>query len=57
MDAAYNATIERFTVADKNATFKKLYDSMSAFRNEQYVRHQVCEATYDNYRIRKRSAT
>jgi len=35
MDAAYNATIELFTeVADKNPTFKKLYDSMSAFRNE-----------------------
>ena len=56
MDAAYNATIELFTeVADKNPTFKKLYDSMSAFRNEQYAWHQDCEANYDNYEIRTRS--
>ena len=32
---------------------KKLYDSMIAFRNEQYQWDQVCEATYDNYMIRK----
>ena len=37
--------------------FKKLYDSMMAFRNEQYSWHQVCEATYDNYMIRQRSRT
>jgi len=56
MDAAYNATIELFTeVADKNPTFKKLYDSMSAFRNEQYAWHQVCEATCDDYETRTRS--
>ena len=52
MDAAYNATNELFTeVADKNPIFKKLYESKSAFRNEQYAWHQVCEVTL----VRKRS--
>jgi TRAP-type mannitol/chloroaromatic compound transport system substrate-binding protein len=58
MDAAYTATNELFTeVADKNPIFKKLYESMSTFRNEQYAWHQVCEVTYDSYMIRKRSRT
>ena len=26
---------------------------MTAFRNDQYQWHQVCESTYDNYMIRK----
>ena len=39
-------------ISAKNEKFKKLYDSMTAFRNEQYQWHQVCEATYDNYMIR-----
>ena len=37
--------------------FKRLNDSMTAFRNEQYSWHQVCEATYDNYQIRQLSRT
>jgi TRAP-type mannitol/chloroaromatic compound transport system substrate-binding protein len=58
MDAAYNATNELFTeVADKNPIFKKLYESKSAFRNEQYAWHQVCEVTYNGYMIRKPSRT
>src|SRR5438128_4162991 len=56
MVAAYTATNELVTeVAGKNPMFKKLYDSMVAFRNEQYQWHQVCEATYDNYMIRQRN--
>jgi TRAP-type mannitol/chloroaromatic compound transport system substrate-binding protein len=55
LDAAYKATNEHFAeVSARNAMFKKLYDSMTAFRNEQYQWHQVCEATYDNYMISKR---
>jgi TRAP-type mannitol/chloroaromatic compound transport system substrate-binding protein len=53
LDASYKATTELFDeVAGKNDKFKKLYDSMIAFRNEQYQWDQVCEATYDNYLIR-----
>jgi TRAP-type mannitol/chloroaromatic compound transport system substrate-binding protein len=37
----------------KNPKFRTLYESTIAFRNEQYQWHQVCEATYDNYMIRR----
>jgi TRAP-type mannitol/chloroaromatic compound transport system substrate-binding protein len=40
-------------VSAKNPKFKALYESTIAFRNEQYQWHQVCEATYDNYMIRR----
>jgi TRAP-type mannitol/chloroaromatic compound transport system substrate-binding protein len=30
---------------------------MTAFRNEQYQWHQVCEVTYDTYMIKKQSRT
>jgi len=53
LDASFKATNELFAeISEKNEKFKKLYDSMTAFRNEQYQWHQVCEATYDNYMIR-----
>ena len=54
LDASFKATNELFAeVSAKNAKFKALYDSTIAFRNEQYQWHQVCEATYDNYMIRR----
>ena len=54
LDASFKATNELFAeVSAKNAKFKALYKSTIAFRNEQYQWHQVCEATYDNYMIRR----
>ena len=54
LDASFKATNELFAeVSAKNAKFKALYESTIAFRNEQYQWHQVCEATYDNYMIRR----
>jgi TRAP-type mannitol/chloroaromatic compound transport system substrate-binding protein len=54
LDAAFKATGDLFAeVSAKNEKFKKLYESMTAFRNEQYQWDQVCEATYDNYLIRR----
>ena len=54
LDASFKATNELFAeVSAKNPKFKALYDSTIAFRNEQYQWHQVCEATYDNYMIRR----
>ena len=54
LDASFKATNELFgEVSAKNPKFKTLYDSVIAFRNEQYQWHQVCEATYDNYMIRR----
>jgi TRAP-type mannitol/chloroaromatic compound transport system substrate-binding protein len=54
LDASFKATNELFRRGvRKNPKFKTLYDSVIAFRNEQYQWHQVCEATYDNYMIRR----
>jgi TRAP-type mannitol/chloroaromatic compound transport system substrate-binding protein len=54
LDASFKATNELFAeVSAKNPKFKTLYESTIAFRNEQYQWHQVCEATYDNYMIRR----
>ena len=54
LDACYKATNELFAeVAAQNAMLKTLNDSMTAFRNEQIQWHQVCEATYDNYMIKR----
>ncbi len=54
LDASFKATNELYAeIGTKNERFKKLHDSMMAFRLEQYQWDQVCEATYDNYLIRK----
>ncbi|RTL70570.1 MAG: ABC transporter substrate-binding protein [Hyphomicrobiales bacterium] len=53
LDACSKATTELFTeISDKNANFKKLYESVVAFRNEQYTWQQINEQTYDAYGIR-----
>ena len=54
LDASYKATIELYAeLSAKSERFKKLHDSMIAFRNEQIQWDQVCEATYDSYMIRR----
>jgi TRAP-type mannitol/chloroaromatic compound transport system substrate-binding protein len=58
LDASLKATGELFAeISAKNPLFKKINDSMTAFRNEQYQWQQVCEATYDNYMISRRGRT
>ena len=37
-----------------NADFKKVFESMQAFRNEEYFWWQVAEFSYDNFMIRTR---
>jgi TRAP-type mannitol/chloroaromatic compound transport system substrate-binding protein len=56
MDACYKASNEMYdeTMA-KNADFKKVWESMRAFRGEEYLWFQVAEYTYDNYMIRARA--
>ena len=39
----------------KNPTFKKVYESLVPFRNDQYLWWQVAEYTFDNFMIRSRS--
>ncbi|WP_029353724.1 TRAP transporter substrate-binding protein [Bosea sp. 117] len=56
MDAAYKTTSELLgEIAAKNADFKTIYESMLAFRNEEYLWWQVGEYPYDGYMIRART--
>jgi TRAP-type mannitol/chloroaromatic compound transport system substrate-binding protein len=58
MDACLKASFEVYAeVSARNANFKKIWESMLAFRNEQYLWWQVAEFTYDSYLIRTRTRT
>ena len=55
LDACYKAANEVYAeTSAKNPAFKKIYDSMLAYRNDGYLWWQVAEYTYDNYMIRAR---
>ena len=56
MDACFRASNEMYeeTMA-KNADFKKVWENMRAFRNEEYAWFQVAEYNYDFYMIRNRA--
>lgn len=56
MEACYKAALEVYAdIAAKNADFKKVYDNMVAFRNDEYLWWQVAEYTYDTFMIRTRA--
>jgi TRAP-type mannitol/chloroaromatic compound transport system substrate-binding protein len=56
MEACYKAANEIYAeTAASNADFKKLYDSLLPFRNDQYLWWQVAEYTYDTFLIRARA--
>ena len=56
MEAAFKASNELYDeISGKNAEFKKLYESLRAFRNEEYLWWQVAEYTFDNFMIRARA--
>jgi TRAP-type mannitol/chloroaromatic compound transport system substrate-binding protein len=58
MDACYKAANEVYTeTSAKNPDFKKVYDSMVAFRSDQYLWWQVAEYSFDTYQIRARTRT
>jgi len=58
MDACLKAAFEVYAdVSAKNVDFKKVWESMLAFRNEQYLWWQVAEYSYDSYLIRTRTRT
>jgi TRAP-type mannitol/chloroaromatic compound transport system substrate-binding protein len=42
-------------ISAKNADFKRIYEAMKTFRNEEYLWFQVAEYTYDNFMIRARA--
>jgi TRAP-type mannitol/chloroaromatic compound transport system substrate-binding protein len=56
MEACYKAALEVYAeIGSKNADFKKVYDNMVAFRNDEYLWWQVAEYTYDTFMIRARA--
>ena len=56
LEACLKSTNELWgEISGKNADFKKVYDSMRAFRNEEYLWFQVAEYTFDNFMIRARA--
>jgi len=55
MEACLKAANEVYTeTSAKNPEFKKVYDNMVAFRNEEYLWWQVAEYSYDTFMIRSR---
>jgi TRAP-type mannitol/chloroaromatic compound transport system substrate-binding protein len=58
LDACYKAANDVYAeTSAKNPDFKKIYDSMVAFRNDQYLWWQVAEYTNDTFMIRARTRT
>ena len=56
LEAFYKATNEVYDeVSAKNADFKKIWESIRAFRNEEYLWFQVAEYSFDNFMIRARA--
>ena len=56
MEASYKATNDTYNeVSAKNADFKKAYDSMIAFRGDQYLWWQVAELSFDSFMVRMRT--
>jgi TRAP-type mannitol/chloroaromatic compound transport system substrate-binding protein len=58
LEACYKAANEVYAeTSAANADFKKVYDSMTAFRGDQYLWWQVAEYSYDTFMIRSRART
>ena len=58
MEASLKASLEVYNeVSANNADFKKVWDHMLAFRNDQYLWWRVAEYTYDDFMIRNRTRT
>jgi len=56
MDACLKASNDTYAELNRtNPGFKKIYDSLVAFRNQAYLWHQIAEYTYDSYMIRSRN--
>jgi TRAP-type mannitol/chloroaromatic compound transport system substrate-binding protein len=58
MEACYHAANEVYaTHSQNNAMFRKLYDSVLAFRSDSYQWMQVAELSYDAFMMRMRART
>jgi TRAP-type mannitol/chloroaromatic compound transport system substrate-binding protein len=58
LEAAYQANHEVCTeISQANARFKKLYESLTAFRGDAYLWWQIAELPFDSFQIRMRART
>jgi TRAP-type mannitol/chloroaromatic compound transport system substrate-binding protein len=58
MDASLRAALDLYAeVSSANADFKKVWNALLTFRNDQYYWWQVAELTYDAYLARNRLRT
>ena len=58
MEACFKAANELYAeTAAANADFKKVLDSLTAFRSDQYLWWQVAEYGFDSFMIRARPRT
>ena len=56
MEACFKAANELYAeTSAANADFKKVYDSVAAFRGDQYLWWQVAEYGFDSFLIRTRA--
>ncbi|CAN5134627.1 TRAP transporter substrate-binding protein [soil metagenome] len=50
LDACFKAATDTYAeTSAKNADFKKVFDSIKAYRAEEYLWYQVADATFDSY--------
>ena len=58
MEACYNAANETYAeLAQSNPHFKKMLDSLTAYRSDSYQWLQVAELAYDSFMMRMRTRT
>jgi TRAP-type mannitol/chloroaromatic compound transport system substrate-binding protein len=58
LEACYKAANELYAEISKtNAHFKKMLDSLTAFRSDSYQWLQICELAYDSFMMRMRTRT
>jgi TRAP-type mannitol/chloroaromatic compound transport system substrate-binding protein len=58
MDASFKTANEIYAEISKtNALFKKMHDSVAAFRTESYQWMQVAELAFDSFMMRQRTRT
>jgi TRAP-type mannitol/chloroaromatic compound transport system substrate-binding protein len=56
MEAGYRASTELFEeISTKNPDFRTIWDSIRAFRGEEYLWFQFAEYPFDNFMIRARA--
>jgi TRAP-type mannitol/chloroaromatic compound transport system substrate-binding protein len=58
METCYRAANEVYAeISAQNSSFKKIYDSLVAFRNTSYLWWQVAEMSFDSFQVRMRTRT